>query len=856
VLLQTSKPGGSALVTVEAESVMWSQVVALDDNTQTIELPIDLKFAPNAFVTAAYIKDKMFMSDTKQIRVGRPDRVLDVKVTPAKASYSPGDLVELAVETKDDGGRGIPAEVSVGVVDESIYAINTDRTDIAAGLYPRRYNSVETSYSFPEIYLDGGDKGGNIPLRTRFKDTAFWQPVVQTDVNGRAKISFKLPDNLTEWRATVVGITDQSVVGMSTAKFKARKDLMVRLQPPVYMVRNDSQRMAVIVTNDTGKDQDVNVRVEAEGLTLDGEAQRVVRVAAGKPQALEFTLVADRSGEATLTARAWINGGPSDGVQQKLPVKPFGRPVVEEKAGETTTVADETIRLAAAADPNVGELTITMTPSLATGVIQTLPSLVDFPYGCVEQTMSRFMPSMVVASTVGSLGLRLPDVEQRLPRIADESYARLSKMQHGDGGWGWWEYDSSEPFMTALVLDGIDRARRAGYAPKYIDLKKALDRAGAMLKMNPREEYQRKAWARDRYYLLYVLARHGLKAPAAKVLQEPMPRNLGPSEYAFLALAAREVGNASAAEAALNGLKANAQEGPTIASWAPQEYAWGAEPTALALTAFVAARPSDPIVAKAVRYLMLAKKPGGWTSTRDTSYSVIALTSYLSATNQSVEATASARVLLNGTEVGSYALSAMDPDAGVIRIPVKQLTAGENRIRIEPASGGRVFYSIRLDQFDQDANMAAQAGKGLKIDREFYLLEPQRMENGTMRLLPSKQPVTQVKSGDLVRVVLTIESVLPRQYVMVEDPLPSNFRAMEREDVGLDEWGWWWSKTVLRDDRITFFATWLGQGVNKIEYTIRAESPGSGYALPTRIENMYDPSQSATASGTKLEVSR
>ncbi|MEZ0327793.1 MAG: alpha-2-macroglobulin family protein [Fimbriimonas sp.] len=854
VLLQTSKPGGSAIVTVEADKVLWRQVVKLDDNSTTVEMPIEIEYAPNAFVTAAYIKDKMYMSDSKQIKVDRPDRLLTVSVTPGKDSYGPGELVELAVETKDDKGAPAPAEVSVGVVDESIYAIRKDQTDVVAGLYPRRYNRVDTSYSFPDIYLDGGDKGGNIPLRTKFKDTAFWQPAVQTDSSGKARISFKLPDNLTEWRATVVGVTDKSVAGMSTAKFKARKDLMVRLQPPVYMVRTDTQQMAVIVTNDTGKDQDVHLRVESDGITLEGEKERVVRVAAGKPEAIDFTLVADRAGEATLTARAWVDGGASDGVEQKLPVKPYGRPLVEERAGETTTVANETVRLVAGADPNVGQLTITMTPSLAAGLIQTLPGLVDYPYGCVEQTMSRFMPSMVVASTLKNLGLSMPDVEAKLPRIVDESYARLAKMQHSDGGWGWWENDGSEPFMTALVLDGVDRARRAGFGPKYIDVKKALERAQAMLKTAPKEQYQREAWNRDRFYLGFVLARHGVTAPAMKLMaMKVLPNGLGATDFAFLSLAGHEVGDSNLSMNVLRSLKFIAQDGPSVASWAPQSYSWGAEPTALSLMAFLASDPQNPIVPKAVRYLMLSRKTDGWTSTRDTSYSLLALSTYLTQHKEQLGGSSQVSVQVNGKSIGSYALTASDSASGVVKIPVKELKAGENQIRLT-ASSGRAFYSMRLEQFDQDADMAAVPGKGLRIERRYYLLEPQRMENGTMRLLPSKQPVTQVKSGDLVRVQLTINSDVPRQYVMVEDALPSNFRAMERENVGLDEWGWWWSKTVLRDDRITFFSDWMEKGEKKIEYTIRAEAPGSGFALPTRIENMYDPTQGASGAGAKLEV--
>ena len=98
-------------------------------------------------------------------------------MTPDKPDYLPGETALLTVKTTDSAGHPVPADLSVGVVDESIYAINPDTTNIRAAFYPMRQNEVRTNYSFEEIYLDGGDKaGGNIPVRTKFLDTADWQP--------------------------------------------------------------------------------------------------------------------------------------------------------------------------------------------------------------------------------------------------------------------------------------------------------------------------------------------------------------------------------------------------------------------------------------------------------------------------------------------------------------------------------------------------------------------------------------------------------------------------------------------------------------------------------------------------------
>jgi uncharacterized protein YfaS (alpha-2-macroglobulin family) len=129
------------------------------------------------------------------------------------------------------------------------------------------------------------------------------------------------------------------------------------------------------------------------------------------------------------------------------------------------------------------------------------------------------------------------------------------------------------------------------------------------------------------------------------------------------------------------------------------------------------------------------------------------------------------------------------------------------------------------------------------------------MENGDEKLLPSLRPVTTFASGDLVRVVLTIRSDRPRDFVMVDEPTPSACRVTERAELGEDEeWSWWWSRTVILDDKLAFFARHLPKGESKITYNMRAEQVGKVRALPTSVRNMYDPGRWASGAEAKIQV--
>lgn len=868
VLLQTNMPGGSALVCLQTDRVLWQKIVPLTSQSTIVEIPVRKEYAPNVYVSAAYVSDKHFMQADHRLRVDREDRVLKVAVSSDREVYKPGDTARVTVKTTDSEGRPAPAEVSVGVVDEGIYDIAEDSTDLYASLYPARSNWVNTSYSFPEIYLDGGDKGSsNIPLRKNFKDTAQWLPEVQTDANGEATVSITLPDNLTEWRVTAIGLTDKSMAGKGTASFRVKKDLMVRLQLPQYLIGGDHQRMTAVIANDTGRDQDVNIELAATGVRLNGEARQTIRVPAGKPQVVELDTVAETIGQATVTAKVWIDGGgPTDGVQQSFPIQPHGRKVVETKAGEGAL--DFTFAGGPEFDAKYGSLRVELSPTLAGDLVKALDGLIDFPYGCVEQTMSRFMPSVLVDQTVRELGLPKPKRFEKLPQIVRDSLTRLDKMRHYDGGWGWWEWDASDPFMTALVLDGLDRARTAGYDVSIARPQQAADWAMQYLQAKDRP---RKLELRDRLYLIYALLRWG-KTDAAKLLSvddlkehvEKIGKTLEiqhptNAELATAALAFKEARMETEANAMLDRLAKKANVGEELVSWTPEEGAWGEEVTALALTSFEALRPKDPLVPKIVRYLMVQRQGDAWFSTRDTAYSLVGLTAYL-AHSKELESGSTATVLVNGKEWRKVSMNprTLDDPNRTVEIPIGQLGVGPVKVEVRKEGEGRCYYAISLNRLDTSPALTeTSTDKGLKIVRNYYRMEARQLENGTMRFLPSEKPITKFQNGDLVRVELTITSDVPRSYVMVEEPTPSSCRVTERTELEqYESKSWWWSRTVLMDDHAAFFARTLGKGVSKIAYTMRAEQAGEARALPSTVRNMYDPGRWASSAEATLEVTK
>lgn len=851
-LIQSGSPGGTALLTVEADSIKLTKLVPLKSGATIVKFRLDKSMAPNAFLDVAYVRGRKFWETSRSIRVSRPDRRLTVSVVPSVPKALPGSTVGFTVLTKDERGRGVPADVSLGVVDESIYTIKRDTTDIVKGLYPMRTDNVETAYSFPEIYLDGGDKaGGSVPVRRKFLDTADWKPSVETDGSGRARVTVKLPDNLTSWRATAVAATDDSRAGMATANVRVSKPLMVRIEPPQFMVATDDQRIAVAVTNDSGRDEDVTLALRATGLSLGDSSESHLHLDDGQTSSIDLNVSAPASGTGDLIATATTNHGFSDAMEAHFPIVPHGRLVVEKQTGTIgpdTSVGFQTLPNR---DPNTGSMVLTVTPSVMSSMLQSLDQLVQFPYGCVEQTMSRFLPAVTVMHALKGTAIHRPDLERLAAKIAVDGFARLKKMQHGDGGWGWWSYDDTDPFMTAWVLDGLKRSEAAGYPPPpNLSTDQAVD-WGVKRLAQPFKNDDLDA----RLYLAYAVAEYGHPNEAKAALRGSKLADAALGELALAALAAQECGDAEIRDASMTRLTAMLSES------APRQrfdhWYWDTdEELALALLAIEKIQPDSPLTETVARDLLKGRSDYGWSSTRGTSLAVAALCDLIERHPETTQPS-TIDVSINGTPLQTVTVDPADPDSKSLRVevPIGRLATGTNRLELK-GSGGQPYYSFELRQYDVEAELPRiVTDRDVSVSRSYYRLEPHSMPDGTQKLLESDKPIASARSGDIVRCVITVTAKRPMEFLMVEDPIPSNFRVTDREDPGDGEdWSYWWSSLVIRDDRVSLFARYMPKGVHKLSYVMRAEGIGKSCALPTRAEDMYQPEQYATGGGQALEV--
>lgn len=865
VVLTSRVPNASVLLCVDGRRIHSYRVVTLKGTSVTLDLPVEARYFPNVTISAVAIRNKELLTDEKPLVVDTADRGLRVEITPEKEVYEPAETVKARVRITDGQGHPVAAEFSLGVVDAAIYALAPDATEkIYEFFYGFEPSYVRTEYSFAPDYSGGRNKEDDPRVRRNFKDTAWWAPALHTDASGNADVSFALPDNITTWRFTVRAVDRQHRVGEATREIVARKPLLVRLEVPRFMVERDKMELSAVVHNETEKTQSVTVDMTAEGLRLDGGAQ-TAPMAPRSVRRFAWTVEAQAPGTAQVSVMAKGQGA-GDAMALSFPVLPHGVARWQSAAGEALPTATWTPTVGDDTDASRARLTVYLSPSLAATAMQGLDYLASYPYGCVEQTMSAFVPDIVVSRALSELGMDDAALKQRLPDMIARGLDKIYDMQHIDGGWGWWKDDSTNPYVTAYVVNGLHLARRAGFDVRADVWKRAV---AALKKLSTEdagefreasgEVRQRTVW-NVKAYEACVLDRVGEDAHALALAVDRHQDHLGVHTQALLAQTLWRVGEKQRAEALLEKIRGRVDETETQAHWESKTLSseWVDDPvetTSAVLAATLMIDPKSPQIDRIVRWLVAYRKGLGWTNTRDTAAAVDVLVDVLLARRVEMKASGSAAVRVNGRDVATVAIDGpLLGERGVVTVPASLLRVGANDVEVRRVGEGALYWSASLETFAKGEALAAE-DHGLSLTRTYAVIETRKDEKGRVSSTPVPLGASApVPLGARVRVAVTVKNKVPMNYVLIEDKLIPGCELVE-DEASRNTRGPWWVGREVHDAQIAVFASRLEPGAHVLTYEVRAEAPGTYHVRPAESFLMYTPEVRGTSAESIFVVS-
>jgi uncharacterized protein YfaS (alpha-2-macroglobulin family) len=671
--------------------------------------------------------------------------------------------------------------------------------------------------------------GNKVVVRQDFRATAFWQPDIHTGKDGHANVKVKYPDSLTAWKAQARAVTSASQFGQAQTLTHTKMPLIVRLECPRFFLTRDKVTVSAVVNNNTDKSVRATVSLQAHGLESGGEVSRVVTVPANAEVRADWTVAAQNPGEAKLMVEA-KSGEYGDAMEKTFPIYEHGLEKFVAKSGKVRG-AESVVTLELPSERKVESTTLTLqvAPSLAAAMLDALPYLFDYPYGCTEQTLSRFLPAVMVSKVLRGFGVKPATVGKKMfggveKQFSDKTHAegprdfkkldemvkqgldRLHDFQHADGGWGWWKEGSSDPYMTAYVLWGLTLAREA-----EVDVNSGMsDRANAYLDealVQAENQPDLQAWMLFAQASYFSHDQHqSLSAYQTKAYNLVWEKRDKLNAYtrALLALASQRFGFKEHAQILVRNLEdgvirddkpdttalhASGGGGETLmgtAHWGQDHDYWqwsegGIEATSFALQALMAIDPQNALVEPAMNWLVKNRRGAQWSNTRDTALALLGLTEYLRVSHE-LDQDLNYEVLVNGHSVASRKITADESLGAPSLFDVKReyLKNGANEIRIRNKNPkGALYFSAQAKFFSLEEPITS-AGNEMFTRRQYFKFvgRPTLLKGYVYDRVPL-QDQESVVSGQRIETVVTVEVKNDYEYLLLEDLKPAGIEAVE-----------------------------------------------------------------------------
>lgn len=735
---------------------------------------------------------------------------------------------------------------------------------------PGTYAVVETTESGRSVY----------PFRIYdlvLMDRAFWGGALKTGRDGRLKVAFDLPENLTTWRLQSWAFGKGRAFGGAQLELPVSKELQVRPMLPRAGVVGDELVIGAIVQNLSEIEDDFILTLEVDGIEVKDAGAREVFLKAGAEGIAQWRVVMKEAGASLVRVKVLGRESRlSDGFEQRVPVA--AKEIQRTVSGKVRVEAGaEKVVLKSPGDPGMEGRVVTVRAEAnpAVSALLVLPDLARYPYGCVEQTLSRFLPLMIASKAAGDLGLEwsemvrifkkwdhslgwvngrqateLGEVELELSgeKVADMisvGIHRLDELQRNDGSWGWFSAKDEEARvdMTSLALRGLLMADAKGRDGRQLY---AIERGVRWLEKWSELEISEKTEVRtlaEAAFVAWVLREAESKKVDELITKLSNVRvKLPTTSKIHLALAMEK---SPGLEVVVGEIREEMKRvvQPGYRSW------WNAEVEKRAYyLKFLVEIGADATELNTEVERLLESRTDGvrWRHTRESALCVEAIIEAMLAqgrdfSNEEEEH----RVTIFGPGgEREIVLSKANLWTESIELPLGDDWKKSLSIRAKNAGAEGVRVAASTSHPTSDTEFMHASEDGLKLERNYY-----RLSQGGGRTLISEDE--QLKVGEVIQVVLVVSTDVPREFLHVRDAIPAGLEQLNQLS-GYRSGAFQQSRT----GEAHFFLNSLDEGERSLSYTVNVVTEGGSLALPAQVECMYAPDFRGQSGSRWIEVRR
>ncbi len=944
IMVQSPLPAGTYLMTIEREGIFSQEVISLKEPTTVLEVPITDRYLPVVYVTLSSYsvrtgepehdftsvdldKPKGYFGSTA-LHVSPKAREFNVEIQMDKSLYRPGEEATVTLKASSQDGQPLAgAELTLLAVDRGIIDLINYHVPNPLEFFYREGRFFSAVYGGdsrsllidPVTYevrnLFGGDEsmdkglaesamdrkmaanaaGGAEQVRKNFDPTAVFAPVLVTGADGTVTHSFTLPDSLTEYRVTAVGVLGTSHFGLEEGALSVNNPVSVRDVLPRRLRENDVSDIGVVVSNLDGQSHEVRVSIElvsgleaaglpaeADGIRrLEGEAELVgaatktISVPAGKTLPILFDMQARRQGFVSVVFTV-----DSAVVKEKI-IKPLeiDRPYIYEtvttvgevssgnvKQRDEASVREAVILPAGLSGENSGGLQVVLDPTRLGTLTEAITYVFRYPYGCLEQRASAMLPLVYFGDYIDVFGLE-SEVENP-SKVVETEIADWATLQQSDGGFPYWRNSpySSLP-ATLRVAELLAAARQHGIRlPDGIN----LDRLVSFIKKEAASEWYRES-SYVQAYSLFVLSRLGEPVAESDIDRVVEMKNLGFSEKAMCGILYLERDNEEKASQIEADVRRHAR--PTVRgvdiTQSGRSAGWmyfndESEMNALLLQFFTGLDYADDMNQRLLFNLLEIQRAGNgyWKNTASTARALEAIACYIEANNlESLDL--EGQISLDGRTLveGEFKGAAAKPVEN--KLTFDQLTemglesGSELPLEVSKDGRGTLFYTLSMRYaLPTEEQIARDEGLSLYVELT---------DTATGQVVTDNK----LKAGTIYKATVTLSTTKNRTFVALRVPIPSGAEVLNAEfatmpqlagtatsgqddevELERDAWGnyqfgpghnFGLSSRVIYDNEVQYFWDAFRRGRQQVEFLFRPVRSGSFTVPSAMAECMYEP---------------
>lgn len=490
VQLQAPRPGSGFLIVENSEGILYSKHISLEAATSEFKIRIpsddenwrrhDLRIVTLIAQPEQQAKNGIPMRSLgiQPLPLNRDQHKLTLSLdTPAKVEPQGNLRVKISSDQPDQNMM-----LTIAAVDQGVLSVTNFKTpDPFAFFYQPRQTAVEARDNFSEVLhlkdlafarqRSGGDtetltRGGERP-EAGVKIVSLFKGPVQFDANGVAEVEFRMPDFNGAVRIMATAYSDQHF-GSAAAEVIVKAPVVTQLSLPRFAAYGDQTQLTLDIQNTLEGAQNLQLNWDIDGAVLYRPSQQTstIRLAGDQKQSIQLPVIITRAyGVATIRLRVSSNDINFER-EWILGLRP-AHPAVSFQSNKYLA-KNETIQLqnkwlnGVIADTLQLQLSASTYPSLNTA--EQWRGLLQYPYGCLEQTTSRARPlAMADEQIQRDWGLTLPENLNRVEAV-QTAIDRLQTMQRPEGGFGLWSAHSAEEhWLTAYVTEFFLSARDQGF---------------------------------------------------------------------------------------------------------------------------------------------------------------------------------------------------------------------------------------------------------------------------------------------------------------------------------------------------------------------------------------------------------